>query len=224
MSTVLEDAETAAGPAEAEMIDMKLEVIVLPVSDVDRSATFYRELGWRVDADIATDNGGRILQFTPPGSPCSILIGTGLTPSAPGTAQFVHLIVSNIEAARAELIGRGVDASEIFHDAAGGYNRFDPAVRASGPDPERRSYASFVTFSDPDGNGWILQEITNRFPGRLDPDVTSFASVRDVADALRRASVAHGEHEKRIGAADPNWADWYAAYIVAEQAGDPLPK
>ena len=224
MSTVLEDAETAAGPAEAEMIDMKLEVIVLPVSDVDRSATFYRELGWRVDADIATDNGGRILQFTPPGSPCSILIGTGLTPSAPGTAQFVHLIVSNIEAARAELIGRGVDASEIFHDAAGGYNRFDPAVRASGPDPERRSYASFVTFSDPDGNGWILQEITNRFPGRLDPDVTSFASVRDVADALRRASVAHGEHEKRIGAADPNWADWYAAYIVAEQAGSPLPK
>ena len=224
MSTVLEDAETAAGPAEAEMIDMKLEVIVLPVSDVERAATFYRELGWRVDADIATDNGGRILQFTPPGSPCSILIGTGLTPSAPGTAQFVHLIVSNIEAARAELIGRGVDASEIFHDAAGGYNRFDPAVRASGPDPERRSYASFVTFSDPDGNGWILQEITNRFPGRLDPDVTSFASVRDVADALRRASVAHGEHEKRIGAADPNWADWYAAYIVAEQAGSPLPK
>jgi len=224
MSTVLEDAETAARPAAAEMIDMKLEVIVLPVSDVDRSATFYRELGWRVDADIATDNGGRILQFTPPGSPCSILIGTGLTPSAPGTAQFVHLIVSDIEAARAELIGKGVDASEVFHDAAGGYNRFDPAVRASGPDPERRSYASFVTFSDPDGNGWILQEITNRFPGRLDPDVTSFASVRDVADALRRASVAHGEHEKRIGAADPNWADWYAAYIVAEQAGDPLPK
>ena len=224
MSTVLEDAETAARPAAAEMIDMKLEVIVLPVSDVDRSATFYRELGWRVDADIATDNGGRILQFTPPGSPCSILIGTGLTPSAPGTAQFVHLIVSDIEAARAELIGKGVDASEVFHDAAGGYNRFDPAVRASGPDPERRSYASFVTFSDPDGNGWILQEITNRFPGRLDPDVTSFASVRDVADALRRASVAHGEHEKRIGAADPNWADWYAAYIVAEQAGSPLPK
>jgi catechol 2,3-dioxygenase-like lactoylglutathione lyase family enzyme len=224
MSTVLEDAETAARPAAAEMIDMKLEVIVLPVSDVDRSATFYRELGWRVDADIATDNGGRILQFTPPGSPCSILIGTGLTPSAPGTAQFVHLIVSDIEAARAELIGKGVDASEVFHDAAGGYNRFDPAVRASGPDPERRSYASFVTFSDPDGNGWILQEITNRFPGRLDPDVTSFASVRDVADALRRASVAHGEHEKRIGAADPNWADWYAAYMVAEQAGGPLPK
>jgi catechol 2,3-dioxygenase-like lactoylglutathione lyase family enzyme len=224
MSTVLEDAETAARPAAAEMIDMKLEVIVLPVSDVGRSATFYRELGWRVDADIATDNGGRILQFTPPGSPCSILIGTGLTPSAPGTAQFVHLIVSDIEAARAELIGKGVDASEVFHDAAGGYNRFDPAVRASGPDPERRSYASFVTFSDPDGNGWILQEITNRFPGRLDPDVTSFASVRDVADALRRASVAHGEHEKRIGAADPNWADWYAAYMVAEQAGGPLPK
>jgi catechol 2,3-dioxygenase-like lactoylglutathione lyase family enzyme len=223
MSTVLEETETAVRPADAEIIDMKLEVIVIPVSDVDRAASFYRKLGWRVDADIATGNGGRILQFTPPGSPCSILIGTGLTPSAPGTAQFVHLIVSDIEAARAELIAKGVDASEVFHDAAGGYNRFDPAARASGPDPERRSYASFVTFSDPDGNGWVLQEITSRFPGRLDPDVTSFASVRDVADTLRRAAAAHGEHEKRIGAADPNWPDWYAAYIVAEQAGGQLP-
>ena len=223
MSTVLEDAETAAGPAEAEMIDMKLEVIVLPVSDVDRAATFYRELGWRVDADIATDNGGRILQFTPPGSPCSILIGTGLTPSAPGTAQFVHLIVSDIEAARAELIGKGVDASEVFHDAAGGYNRFDPAVRASGPDPQRRTYASFVVFNDPDGNGWLLQEITARFAGRIDSDETAYASVPDLASALRRAEAAHGEHEKRTGQHDAEWADWYAAYMVAEQSGAELP-
>jgi len=200
------------------MSDFKLEVVVLPVSDVDRAAGFYRRLGWRVDADITTEGGGRILQFTPPGSPASILIGTGLTPSAPGTAQFLHLIVSDIEVARAELVAKGVEASEVFHDAGGGYNRFDPAVRERGPDPERRSYASFVTFNDPDGNGWVLQEITTRFPGRIDTGVTSFGSVADLAQALRRAAEAHGEHEK-IAGADPNWPDWYAAHMVAEQAG-----
>ena len=208
--------------ATAGAIDMKLEAIVLPVSDVDRAFGFYSKIGWRVDADIRTPDGGRILQFTPPGSPCSILLGTGLTPSPPGSSQYIHLIVADIEAARAELAARGVEA-EVFHDASGGYNRFDPAVRASGPDPERRSYASFATFSDPDGNGWILQEITTRFPGRVDSAETSFASVRDLADTMRRAAAAHGEHEKRIGAADPNWPDWYAAYMVAEQAGRPLP-
>jgi catechol 2,3-dioxygenase-like lactoylglutathione lyase family enzyme len=203
-------------------VDMKLEVIVLPVSDVSGAADFYKSLGWRLDADIA-DGESRILQYTPPGSPCSVLFGTGLTPSAPGTAQFIHLIVSDIEAARAELVANGVDASEVFHDAGGGYNRFDPAVRASGPDPQRRSYASFVTFSDPDGNGWILQEITTRFPGRIDSDETAFASVPDLAGALRRAAAAHGEHEARTGAADPNWPDWYAGYMAAEQSGGPLP-
>ncbi len=204
---------------EAGTIDMKIEAIVIPVSDVGRAFAFYSKLGWRVDADIKTANGGRILQFTPPGSPCSILLGTGLTPSAPGTAQFVHLIVSDILAAQAELVRNGVDASEVFHDAEGGYNRFDAGVRASRPDPERRSYASFVTFSDPDGNGWVLQEITTRFPGRIDASSTSFASVRDLADAMRRAAEAHGEHEKRLGAADANWPGWYAAYIVSEQTG-----
>jgi catechol 2,3-dioxygenase-like lactoylglutathione lyase family enzyme len=200
-------------------IDMKLEAIVLPVADVDRAAAFYRGLGWRVDADIATPDGGRILQFTPPGSPCSILIGTGLTPSAPGSAQFVHLVVSDIVAARTELVAKGVDASEVFHDASGGYNRFDPAVRASGTDPERRSYASFLTFTDPDGNLWVLQEITTRFPGRIDTGTPSYASARDLADAMRRAAVAHGEHEKSLGAADPDWPDWYAHHMVEEQFG-----
>ena len=205
-------------------IDMKLEVIVLPVTDVDRAYAFYAGLKWRIDADIKTPDGGRILQFTPPGSPCSILIGTGLTPSAPGSSQFIHLIVDDIVAARAELEANGAHPGEIYHDRTGGYNRFDPAVRASGPDPERRSYASFLTFADPDGNGWVLQEITARFEGRIDSGVTSFASLRDLEDALRRAAAAHGDHEKRIGAADPEWPVWYAAYMVAEQSGVPLPR
>ncbi len=220
MVTAPEEAPATAAAA----LDMKLEAIVLPVSDVDRAFAFYSRLGWRVDADIRTEDGGRILQFTPPGSPCSVLIGTGLTPSPPGSAQFIHLIVSDIVAARAELVGKGVDASEVFHDAGGGYNRFDPAVRASGPDPERRTYASFVTFADPDGNGWVLQEITTRFAGRIDYGVTSYASARDLADALGRAAAAHGEHEKGIGAADPDWPAWYAAYMVAEQSGGTPPE
>jgi predicted enzyme related to lactoylglutathione lyase len=205
-------------------IDMKLEAIVLPVADVDRAFAFYSKLGWRIDADIATPGGGRILQFTPPGSPCSVLMGTGLTPSPPGSTQFVHLVVDDIVAAQAELVAKGVDASEVFHDAGGGYNRFDPAVRASGPDPERRTYASFATFSGPDGNGWVLQEITTRFEGRIDTGVTSYVSVRDLTDALKRAAAAHGEHEKSIGAADPDWPDWYAAYMVAEQSGATPPE
>jgi catechol 2,3-dioxygenase-like lactoylglutathione lyase family enzyme len=211
------------GTVNAAPIDMKLDAIVLPVSDVDRASAFYSRLRWRIDADIATPDGGRILQFTPPGSPCSILLGTGLTPSAPGSAQYMHLIVSDIVAAQAELVRNGVDASEVFHDVAGGYNRFDPAARASGPDPERRTYASFVTFSDPDGNGWVLQEITARLPGRIDSGITSFASVGDLDGALRRAAAAHGDHEAQTGAADPEWPAWYAAYMAAEQAGGPLP-
>lgn len=205
-------------------IDMKLEAIVLPVADVNRAFAFYSKLGWRIDADIATPGGGRILQFTPPGSPCSVLMGTGLTPSPPGSSQFVHLVVDDIVAAQAELAANGAAPSDVFHDAGGGYNRFDPAVRAPGPDPKRRTYASFVTFSDPDGNGWVLQEITARFEGRIDTGVTSYASIRDITDALRRAAAAHGEHEKSIGAADPEWPVWYASYMVAEQSGAPLPK
>jgi catechol 2,3-dioxygenase-like lactoylglutathione lyase family enzyme len=209
------------------MADMKLEVVVIPVSDIDRAAEFYGRLGWRLDGpppdlDIG-EGGGRLLQFTPPGSPCSIIFGTGVTPSAPGTAQFLFLVVPDIEAAREELISKGIDASEVFHDASGGYNFFDPGARASGLDPKRRSYASFVTFSDPDGNGWLLQEVTARFPGRVDSNATSFASASDLASAMRRASAAHGEYEKRIGGAHANWPDWYAAYMVAEQAGKELP-
>jgi catechol 2,3-dioxygenase-like lactoylglutathione lyase family enzyme len=199
------------------MSDFKLEVVVVPVSDVARAAAFYRLLGWRVDADIATGRGGRLLQFTPPGSPASILIGTDLTPSEPGSTHFLHLIVPDIEVARAELVAKGVDASEIFHDGTGGYDRFDPAVRAHGPDPQRRSYASFLTFNDPDNNGWILQEITTRFPGRIDEGTTSFRSASELADALRRAAEAHGEEELRTGTKDANWPEWYASHILAEQ-------
>ena len=203
-------------------IDMKLEVVVLPVADVGRAADFYTKLGWRKDADRVTGTS-RLLQFTPQGSGCSIIFGTGITPSPPGSAQFLHLVVSDIETARAELVAKGVNASEVFHDAAGGYNRFDPRARASGPDPQRRTYASFVTFSDADGNGWVLQEITTRLPGRIDSKATTFASASDLASAMRRAAAAHGEHEKRIGKADANWPDWYAAYMVAEQSGEKLP-
>ena len=222
MSTSAIRTDNAATDARAGKLAMKLEVVVIPVSDVGRAADFYQRLGWRKDADIGKGDH-RILQFTPPGSPCSIIFGNGVTPSAPGTAQYLHLVVSDIVAARAELVRNGADASEVFHDAAGGYNRFDPAARASGPDPQRRTYASFVTFSDPDGNGWVLQEITTRFPGRVDSHATTFASASDLASAMRRAEAAHGEHEKRTGQRDANWADWYAAYMVAEQAGEQLP-
>ncbi len=221
MSTTATRSNNATTDARVGKIDMKLEVVVIPVSDVGRAAEFYQRLGWRRDADIASGDA-RLLQFTPQGSPCSIIFGTGVTPSPPGTARFLHLVVSNIEAARDELIRNGVDVSEVFHDAGGGYNRFDPKARASGPDPQRRSYASFVTFSDPDGNGWVLQEITTRLPGRIDSNATTFASAPDLAGAMRRASAAHGEHETRVGA-DANWPDWYAAYMVAEQSGKELP-
>ena len=207
-----------------EKVDMKLEVVVIPVSDVGRAADFYESVGWRKDAD-KQDGDNRLLQFTPPGSPTSIIFGTAVTSAAPGSAQFLHLVVSDIEAARDELVANGVDPSEIYHDATGGYNRFDPAVRASGPDPQRRTYASFVLFSDPDGNSWVLQEITKRFPGRIDAAETTFASTADLADAMRRASVAHGEHEQRHGGErDENWPAWYAAYMVAEQSGAELPE
>jgi hypothetical protein len=224
MSTTEIRSDDAPSNASGGKVDMKLEVVVIPVSDVDcaAEAEFYGRLGWRLDADIANGDS-RMLQFIPPGSPCSISFGTGVTPSAPSTAQFLHLVVSDIEAARNEFIGNGVDASEVFHDAGGGYNRFDADARASGPDPERRSYASFVTFGDPDGNGWLLQEITTRFPGRIDSDATTFASATELASVMRRASAAHGEHEKRTGQRDENWPDWYAEYMVAEQAGRELP-
>ncbi len=198
---------------------MKLEVITIPVSDVDRAKTFYAKLGWRLDADF--NHGGRGIQFTPPGSECSIHFGTHLTAAAPGSVQGLFLIVSDIQAAREDLVRRGVRVSEVFHYA--GFNRLDPAARLSGPAPDRSSYGSFVSFSDPDGNGWLVQEVTTRLPGRVDATTTAFSSSSDLADAMRRASVAHGEHEKRTGQPDANWPDWYAAYMVAEQAGGELP-
>ena len=207
------------------MVDTKLEVVVIPVSDVDRAKDFYGGLGWRLDADFPFDNGVRIVQFTPPGSECSIEFGANLTSAAPGSAQGLYLIVSDIEAARGELAAHGAQVSDVFHAGAPGA-QFQPGAtsgRVSGPAPDHRSYGSFATFADPDGNGWLLQEVTTRLPGRVDATLTTFASAADLAGAMRRASAAHGEHEKRIGAADPNWPDWYAAYMVAEQAGTELP-
>jgi catechol 2,3-dioxygenase-like lactoylglutathione lyase family enzyme len=198
-------------------VDLKLEVVVIPVSDVDRAKRFYSDLGWRLDADFAKGDHFRVVQFTPPGSPCSIHFGKGLTAAVAGSARGLYLIVSDIEAAHAELVGRGVDVSEVFHRAAVGEGPL------SGPDPERRSYSSFASFSDPDGNSWLLQEVTARLPGRVDANDTTFTSSNELAGALRRAEAAHGEHEKRIGQRDADWPNWYADYIVREQAGKPLP-
>jgi catechol 2,3-dioxygenase-like lactoylglutathione lyase family enzyme len=204
-------------------MDMKLEVVVVPVSDVERSKQFYKSLGWREDADIAPDETFRVVQFTPPGSPASIIFGTGVTEQAPGSAEGLQLIVSDIRAARDELLGLGADVSEVFHDAGGVFHHGGTAARVSGPDPEGRSYGSFLSFADPDGNRWFLQEITTRLPGRVDPAATTFASTTDLAAALRRAAAAHGEHEARTGQEDPGWPDWYADYMVREQAGVELP-
>jgi catechol 2,3-dioxygenase-like lactoylglutathione lyase family enzyme len=206
-------------------VDMKLEVVIIPVSDVDRAKQFYGGLGWRLDADFPFDNGVRIVQFTPPGSGGSIQFGAKVTSAAPGSAQGLYLIVSDIEAARGELTACGAQVSEVFHAGTPGA-QFQPdsaSGRASGPAPDHASYGSFATFSDPDGNGWLLQEVTARLPGRIDAAETAFASTTDLANAMRRASAAHGEHEKRIGKADANWPDWYAAYMAAEQAGTELP-
>jgi catechol 2,3-dioxygenase-like lactoylglutathione lyase family enzyme len=216
--------ETKTGPA----IDLKLEIVVIPVSDVDRAKEFYAKLGWRLDADYASGDDYRVIQFTPPGSNASVIFGKNVTAAAPGSAQGLYLVVSDIEAARTSLQARGIAISETFHDAGGVYAGPDQPylfgrARLSGIDPEHRSYRSFASFSDPDGNGWLLQEVTARLPGRVEAD-TTFASSPDLASALRRAAVAHGEHEKRNGGQhDVNWPDWYAEYIVKEQAGEPLP-
>jgi catechol 2,3-dioxygenase-like lactoylglutathione lyase family enzyme len=209
---------TADETAKARPVDLKFEVAAIPVSDVDRSKAFYSKLGWRLDADFVVGGTFRGVQFTPPGSPASIHFGIGVTSAAPGSAQGLFLVVSDIEAARDELISRGVDVSDIFHVAGPGH----PPI--PGLDPERRSYFSYATFKDPDGNTWLLQEVTARFPGRVDGTDTTFSSVPDLAAALRRAEAAHGEHEKRTGVRDSNWPDWYAEYIVAEQAGTELPQ
>jgi catechol 2,3-dioxygenase-like lactoylglutathione lyase family enzyme len=218
---------TEIKPSHVRALDMKLEVIVIPVADVDRAKQFYDGLGWRLDADFAFDDGFRVIQFTPPGSQASVIFGTNVTAAAPGSAKGLYLIVSDIEAARKELLSRGVKVSEAFH--RGGDVHFgadEPhlfgSVRIGGPDPGRRSYLSLASFNDPDGNGWMLQEITARLPGRVEAN-TTFTSAAELAAALRRAATAHGEHEKRTGEHDVNWPDWYAEYILREQAGEPLP-
>ena len=196
-------------------MDMKFEVAVLPVADVDRAKHFYKTLGWREDADFVGEGGFRVVQVTPPGSPASIIFGSGVTAATPGSARDLQLVVADVEAARAELAGRGVEISEVFHDAGGVFHHAGTEARVAGPDPERRSYGSFASFSDPDGNGWVLQEVTTRLPGRVDGSI--FGSASDLADALRRAAAAHGEHEKEIGREDPDWPSWYAEYMVREQ-------
>jgi len=213
--------------ANARPVDMKLEIAVIPVSDVDRAKQFYSNLGWRLDADFGTGDDYRVIQFTPPGSATSVIFGKNVTPAAPGSAQGLYLVVSDIEAARNALVGRGVKVSEIFHAAGDVHSGPDEPYlfgrrRVSGADPERGSYRSYASFSDPDGNGWLFQEVTARLAGRVDSNVTTFTSSSELATALRRAAAAHGEHEKRNGGQhDVNWPDWYAEYIVREQSGKP---
>jgi catechol 2,3-dioxygenase-like lactoylglutathione lyase family enzyme len=228
MSTKPVRINDATSDAKAAPVDMKFEVVVIPVSDVDRAKEFYGRLGWRLDADYDSGKDFRVIQFTPPGSGCSVIFGKNVTAAAPGSAEGLYLIVSNIEAARKELLDCGVEISEVFHGASDVYAGTDEPylfgrIRVNGPDPEHRSYRSFASFRDPDGNGWLFQELTMRLPGRIDPATTSFASANDLASALRRAEAAHGQHEKRTGQRDENWPDWYAAYMVAEQAGTELP-
>ena len=220
------ETTSSAGPAK---VDMKFEIVVLPVSDVDRAKEFYAKLGWRLDADFDNGKEFRVIQFTPPGSGCSIIFGKNVTAAAPGSSQGMYLIVSDIEGARKELQSRGVEVSEVFHDGGGVYAGGDEPylfgrLRVSGQDPEHRSYRTFASFKDPDGNGWLFQEITTRLPGRIDSAATTFASASDLASAFRRAEAAHGDHEKRTGQRDANWADWYAAYMVAEQSGKEPPQ
>jgi catechol 2,3-dioxygenase-like lactoylglutathione lyase family enzyme len=217
MSATEVPKSAATSDASAARTDLKLEVVVIPVADVGRSKQFYEGLGWRLDADIVIGDDFRVVQFTPPGSGCSVSFGKGVTAAAPGSAT-LELIVSDIVASRDELAGRGIDVSEVFHGSP-----FNPAGRISGADPERTSYRSYAVFEDPDGNAWLLQEVTVRLPGRVDASETTFASAADLAGAMRRASVAHGEHEQRTGQADENWPDWYAAYVVAEEHGRELP-
>jgi len=222
-------SEAAGETAKPRTVEMKLEVVVIPVSDVDRAKAFYASLGWRLDADFADGDAFRVIQFTPPGSGCSVIFGRNVTAAAPGSARGLYLIVADLAAARDALLGRGVAVGEIFHDSGDTHGGADEPYllgrrRASGPHPEHGSYRSFASFSDPDGNGWLFQEVTARLPGRLDAAGTVFASATELAGALRRAEAAHGEHERRTGQQDANWPDWYAEYMAREQTGGELPQ
>jgi catechol 2,3-dioxygenase-like lactoylglutathione lyase family enzyme len=224
-TTAAVTTESTTREVDRPKVDLKLEVVVIPVADADRSKEFYTGLGWRLDADFAFDNGFRVVQFTPPGSAASVQFGSKITTAAPGSAGGLYLIVSDIQAARETLAGLGTEITEVFHPGAPGAQFAQDAVdHVSGPAPDRETYSSFAIFSDPDGNEWLLQEVTERLPGRIDAAETTFGSTADLANAMRRASVAHGEHEKRQGGEyDVNWPDWYAAYMVAERAGTDLP-
>lgn len=225
MTTDEGSSDGAASATILKGVVLKLEVVVIPVSNVDCAKEFYAKLGWRLDADFAFDNGFRMVQFTPRGSACSVQFGTNMTSPAPGSAQGNYLVVSDIEVARRELATRGVKVSEVFHAGTPGAQfQHAGAGRINGPAADHATYRSYATFSDPDGNGWLLQEITTRLPGRVDRAETAFASTNDLANALRRAEAADGDHEKRTGQRDASWPDWYAAYMVAEQAGTELPK
>jgi catechol 2,3-dioxygenase-like lactoylglutathione lyase family enzyme len=220
MSTTATRSKDATHDPRVGQVPLRLEVVTIPVSDIDRAKQFYESLGWRVDADF-NKGGEHVVQVTPPGSPCSVQFGTGLTTTKPGSALGILLIVTDIQAARDELVQRGVEPSDVFH--LPGFSRVDRAARLSGPSPDFPSYGTFLSFQDPDGNEWLLQEVTARLPGRIDPGAISFGSASDLASAFRRAEAAHGEHEKRTGVRDVNWPEWYAAYMVAEQSGDELP-
>ncbi|MHA7264325.1 VOC family protein [Arthrobacter sp. TMN-37] len=221
MNPTQPDTSTGSAASSA-VVDMKLEVIILPVSDVDRAKEFYDSLGWRLDGEFI-DGNFRGLQYTPPGSGCSVQFGRQVTLAEPGSAQGMHLIVTDIEAARQDLVTRGVDASEVFHCESGYACRF-PGNDAPvpGPHPDRGTYGSFVSFSDPDGNSWVLQEVTQRFPGRVEGG-TAFGSPNDLAQALERAAAAYEDQEKRSTQEAPNWAQWYASYLVQEQSGEAPP-
>jgi catechol 2,3-dioxygenase-like lactoylglutathione lyase family enzyme len=210
-------SETAMDTSPAKTVDLQLEVVVIPVTDVERAKRFYADLGWRLDADFAVDDVFRGVQFTPPGSPCSIHFGKSARAAKPSSPSELYLVVSDIKAARAALIHRDIEVGEVFHRAGPG----QPAV--NGLHPDRRSYSSFASFKDPDGNAWLLQEITTRFPGRVNTDETKFTSSLELAKSLRRAEIAHGEHEKKLGKRDEDWPTWYAEYMVREQSGDSLP-
>jgi catechol 2,3-dioxygenase-like lactoylglutathione lyase family enzyme len=223
MSVTTSEMESSVDKSSLSKADMKFEVVVIPVGDVDRAKRFYTALAWRLDIDLAANSQYRVVQFTPPGSACSIIFGIGITPAVPGSVQGLYLIVSDIAAARADLIKRGVKVSEPFYDTGGVFHHLTGEGVITGLQPQRRSYGTYVSFSDPDGNGWVLQEVTSRLPGHEFSSDVAFSSSTELARALQRAAAAHHEHERRIGKADDNWPAWYADYICAEQGGKPLP-
>jgi catechol 2,3-dioxygenase-like lactoylglutathione lyase family enzyme len=220
MSSTSMHAEQATRLPTTGIVDTMLEVVVIPVTDVDRAKHFYGSLGWRLDADFASGDDFRVVQLTPPGSPCSIIFGTGITTAAPGSVQDLMLVVHDIEAARSELIGHGVDVSEVFHDAGGVFHHAGMKGRLPGPDPEGRSYRTWASFNDPDGNGWLLQEIKTRLPGRVSQGPADRGLVTDAAtltELLEETEKRHGAYEAT--APKHHWSAWYAAYIVAREQG-----